>query len=250
MRMPKAFRSAAIAIFSGGLLLGSAGVASAAPIVIELFTSQGCSSCPPADALLAEYVQRDGVIALSLPVDYWNYLGWEDTLAKHAHTERQRSYAIARGDGEVYTPQMVIGGYLHAIGSDRAAIDEAIDEAQATPQVPVAVVGYGSAVHITVGPSTTGGPTWGTVWVILYDSQETVEIARGENAGRTVTYHNVVLEMHRLTMWRGDALNVELPLAEMHEANADGCVILIQQERNGLPGRIVGAAIYAANPAP
>lgn len=246
MRMPEALRRAATAAVCTMVLLGSATYATAAPVVLELFTSQGCSSCPPADALLGDFVNRDGVIALSLPVDYWNYLGWEDTLAKHAHTERQRAYALARGDAEVYTPQMVVGGYLHAVGSDRAAIEAAILEAQSQPQVSVAIATYGSSVQIEVAAATAGGPTWGTVWVVLYDSQETVAIARGENAGRTVTYRNVVIDMHRLTMWRGEALRVELPVAEMREAQADGCVILIQEERNGIPGPIVGAALYAA----
>lgn len=244
MIRPEALRRGAIALFGGVVLLGSATFATAAPVVLELFTSQGCSSCPPADALLADFIGRDGVIALSLPVDYWNYLGWEDTLAKHAHTERQRAYALARGDAEVYTPQMVIGGYLHAVGSDRAAIEAAIAAAQVRPQVPVAVSTYGSAVHIEVGNALPEGPTWGTVWVVLYDAEETVEIARGENAGRTVTYRNVVIDMHRLTMWRGEAIRVELPIAEMRDAQADGCVILIQEERSGIPGPIVGAAIY------
>lgn len=245
MRIPRAFRAAAIAIVSGVSLFGATGPGVAGPVVIELFTSQGCSACPPADALMGEFVDRSDVIALSLPVDYWNYLGWEDTLAQHAHTERQRGYALSRGDGQIYTPQMIIGGLYHAVGSDRAAINAAITEAAARPEVPVTVDVAGSAVHINVGDAPPGGPTWGTIWVVLYSTEEVVQIGRGENAGRTVTYRNVVLEMHRLTMWRGTAVNVELPLAEMMEANADGCVILIQEERGGLPGAIVGAAMYA-----
>jgi len=228
-------------------LLGIAAAAtpaSAAPVVIELFTSQGCSSCPPADALFATFAARTDIIPLSLPVDYWNYLGWTDTLAKHEHTERQRSYALARGDGQVYTPQIVVAGGVHVIGSDRAAIEVAIADALEQPTVDVGVEVAGSAVHIEVAAGYPGGPMWGTVWIVLFDTAETVEIGRGDNAGRTVTYRNVVVDMHRLAMWRGQAMSFELPFAEMEEARADGAAILVQQERNGLPGPIVGAAMY------
>src|SRR3954471_5891413 len=94
--------------------------------VIELFTSQGCSSCPPADKLMAEYAHDPSVIALSLAVDYWDYLGWKDTLALTGHSNRQRAYAKARGDRQVYTPQVVIDGAVHALGSDKPAIERAI----------------------------------------------------------------------------------------------------------------------------
>jgi hypothetical protein len=248
--MPRALRAAAIAATTS--LLGLAAIASpaaAAPIVLELFTSQGCSSCPPADALFATFATRTDVIALSLPVDYWNYLGWTDTLAKHEHTERQRSYALARSDGQVYTPQIVVAGGAHVIGSDRGAIETAIADALELPMIDVGVEVAGSAVHIDVAASYPGGPTWGTVWIVLFDSAETVEIGRGDNAGRTVTYRNVVVDMHRLAMWRGQAMSFDLPFAEMEEARADGAAILVQQERNGLPGPIVGAAIYTRPPA-
>lgn len=245
MKLPRAFRAAAIAATGSLLVLGAvATTASAGPVVLELFTSQGCSSCPPADALFASFVTRTDIIPLSLSVDYWNYLGWVDTLAKHEHTERQRSYALARGDGQVYTPQVIVAGGVHVIGSDRAAIEMAIAAAQEQPQVEVNVGVAGSAVHIDVAAATPGGPTWGTVWIVLFDTEETVEIGRGDNAGRTVTYRNVVVDMHRLAMWRGQAMSFELPFAEMEEALADGAAILVQQERNGLPGPIVGAAMY------
>ena len=110
--------------------------------VIELFTSQGCSSCPPADRLAGQLRQDPSVLVLSLPVDYWDYLGWKDTLALHGHTVRQQAYAQSRGDREVYTPQAVVNGVVHALGSDKAAIEKAIDETRAKAQpltVPVTI---------------------------------------------------------------------------------------------------------------
>src|SRR4249920_3210275 len=113
-------------------MTAAAGAAEAGPrAVIELFTSQGCSSCPPADKLIAEYSRDPSIIALSLAVDYWDYLGWKDTLATSGHSNRQRAYAKARGDREVYTPQVVVDGAVHALGSDKAAIERAIRQTQA-----------------------------------------------------------------------------------------------------------------------
>ena len=106
--------------------------------VIELFTSQGCSSCPPADKLLGELARDPSLIALSLPVDYWDYLGWKDTLALHGHSDRQRAYAQARGDREVYTPQVVVNGVVHVLGSDKAAIEHAIAQTRAQSSAAVA----------------------------------------------------------------------------------------------------------------
>lgn len=250
MELPRAFRTAVIA--ATGSLLGLAAAAPPAqsgPVVLELYTSQGCSSCPPADALFATFVTRTELIPLSFSVDYWNYLGWVDTFAKHEFTERQRAYAHTRGDGQVYTPQVIVAGGAPVVGSDRAAIEAAIAIAQELPTVDVAVEVVGSVVHIDVAAAFAGGPTWGTVWIVLFDTEEAVEIGRGENAGRTVIYHNIVMDMHRLAMWRGEAMSFELPFAEMEQARADGAAIIVQQERNGLPGPIVGAAMYTRPPA-
>ena len=243
MTSPHKLRGTFLALAIGGAM--AAGPALARPVVIELFTSQACSSCPPADALLAVIAARAGIIALSLPIDYWDYRGWTDTLAKHAHTERQRGYSMARGDGEVYTPQAVVNGLRHVIGSDRQSVEAALAAAAMEPGVEVATTRAGSTVRIDIAAAAGNGPSWGTVWILLYDATETVAIGRGDNAGRMVTYTNVVIEMHRLAMWRGDAMSFELPMMELMEAKADGCVILVQEERDGLPGAIVGAASYA-----
>ncbi len=148
--------------------------------------------------------------------------------------------------GRVYTPQIVVDGRWHVIGSDRAALEAAIAVAAVRPDVDVAVAMTGSTIQIEIGAAPPGGPTWGTVWIVLFDKVETISVGRGENAGQTLTYFNVVIEMHRLMMWRGDGMTIALPTAEMIEAKADGCVVLVQEEQGGLPGAIVGAAIYSA----
>src|SRR5271167_2001384 len=115
------------AILTVGLLIANCAVARAEPrAVVELFTSQGCSSCPPADKLLGEFAADPSLVAVSVPIDYWDYLGWKDTLASPGHTARQRAYAHVRGDRQVYTPQIVVNGSVHVLGSDRAAVDKAI----------------------------------------------------------------------------------------------------------------------------
>jgi hypothetical protein len=178
--------------------------------VLELFTSQGCSSCPPADHLLSEYAQRPDVLALSFPVDYWDYLGWKDTLASHDNSERQRAYAAARGDGEVYTPQVVVNGATHVVGSDKAAIDAALKplEEQGLP-VPITMTKGADVVTVNIGAAaggTAGAARHGTIWLITYDGSVSVPIERGENSGKTVTYSNVVRNVRSIAMWKGEAM--------------------------------------------
>ncbi len=233
-------QAVAIATAMAGLWAGPA--AAQSRVVMELFTSQGCSNCPPADALIAEYADRADVIALSLPVDYWNYLGWADTLARHEHTERQRGYADARGDRQVYTPQMVIDGRHHVIGSDRQAVEAAIGNARGLV-VPVSLALGDDAMTVSLGDAVPDAPQRATVWLVLFDSSETVAIGQGENRGQTITYRNVVMAMRRISMWKGTAMTVDLPRVEMALAGADGCAILLQSEtRSGLPGAVIGAA--------
>src|SRR5262249_54978993 len=166
--------------------------------VIELFTSQGCSSCPPADALLAELAEKPGIVALSYSVDYWNYLGWHDTLSSAANSDRQREYAKARGDGRVYTPQVVVDGILHVNGSDEKAIDQAMDDAAkrlANIRVAVSMHGEGDTLVITVGAAPEESYTRkATIWLAIAKEKETVSVTRGENRGRTLSYHHPVRE--------------------------------------------------------
>ncbi len=226
-----------------GMALG--GPATADPrAVVELFTSQGCSSCPPADKLLGELVQRKDILSLSLPVDYWDYLGWKDTLANHDYSERQREYARARGDDEVYTPQAVINGSVGLVGSDREAIEKTLQEetAKGLP-VGISLSSGDDATTVKIGAAAGATPSRGTIWLVMYDRSVTVPIGRGENSGRTITYSNVVRKLRPIAMWKGEAMAIDLPRSELDQAKVARCAVLLQEEKpGGLPGAILGAA--------
>jgi hypothetical protein len=214
--------------------------------VIELFTSQGCSSCPPADRVLAELAREPDLVALSLPVDYWDYLGWKDTLAQPAFSARQRDYASARGDRKVHTPQMVVNGAAACIGAYRADVERTIAKAiRAGAALPVAVTvrEAGPSIAIDIGEAATGVPRKADVWVLSVVRERDVAIGRGENKGRSVTYANVVRSMARAGAWAGAAARYEIPLAEARPEDADGYVVLLQAAAEpGKPGVILGAA--------
>ena len=233
----------------GALVAGSAtapAVAGGTQAVIELFTSQGCSSCPSADKLLGEYADRDDVLALSYNVDYWDYLGWKDTLASHDNSQRQRDYSVARGDGAVYTPQAVIDGRNHVTGSQRDAIDTALANNRGSLSVPIDLSLSGDAVTVHIGAAPSDMPH-ATLWLVMYDRAVTVPIARGENSGETITYSNVVRKLRPIAMWTGAAMSVDLSRSEIEHAKADRCAVLLQTEvKDGLPGPILGAATIRA----
>lgn len=220
-----------------GQLSGPSMAAGKSPTVVELFTSQGCSSCPPADAFLGDLVKRKDVIALTFPVDYWDYLGWKDTLASPSNTKRQRAYAKARGDRQVYTPQMVINGRYHAIGSYRTQVEGKITQVSRDPQqLPVQVSLTSDKDTITVDARDPGGTAAGkraTLWLILTRKKATVSIKRGENTGRKITYYNVVRQMLPIGQWTGGKLNVKLPKSELIAQGYDGCTALLQVNRGG-----------------
>ncbi|MCC6984701.1 MAG: DUF1223 domain-containing protein [Bauldia sp.] len=213
--------------------------------VLELFTSQACGSCPAADALLARYIESGEVVALSFSVDYWDYLGWPDTLARHENTVRQKAYADGRGDMQLYTPQMVVNGELAVVGSDKQAIDTAILATSGLFGLPVAVsvTMTSDALRVSIEGAPSDDIRTASVWLAAFDRYETVPVGRGENGGRTLSYHNVVRNMHRVAMWRGQAMSLDIPLSMLREAGADGCAILLQSEASsGVPGRVLGAA--------
>ena len=239
------------AIALGGLFAGMllAAVPARAEVkgVVELFTSQGCSSCPPADKLLGAYAERKDVLALSYNVDYWDYLGWKDTLASPAYSERQRNYAQARGDGQVYTPQAVIDGRTHVVGSHEAEIDAAL--AKYSDGMPVhlslsSTAGDAITVNIdAASPESAATMPHATLWLVMYDRSVTVPIGRGENSGKTLTYSNVVRKLRPIAMWKGAAMSVDLPKSEIKQADVSQCAVLLQAEtKDGLPGPILGAA--------
>jgi len=222
----------------------TAGLASAEPRgVIELFTSQGCSSCPPADKLAGELSRDPSLIVLSLPVDYWDYLGWKDTLALPGHTNRQRAYSKARGDREVYTPQVVVNGVKHVLGSDKTAIESAVTQTHSqlgTLSLPVSMSVAGEQVSVSV-PAGKDGAGKGEVWLCPITRNAEVTIGRGENSGSTITYHNVVRRWVKLGEWTGAARTYTLPKQDV--AGADAVAVLVQSGTKEAPGAMLGASV-------
>jgi hypothetical protein len=232
-----AFLAAVASLAMGGLPAGAEPRA-----VVELFTSQGCSSCPPADRLLGELARDPSVVAMSLPIDYWDYIGWKDTLAKPRHTARQRFYARTRGDGDVFTPQVVVNGLTHAVGSDKAAIEQAIAESRregAVLDLPVKLAVADGKLNVSVlggHPDNAGGE----VWLCALGTAVPVTIGRGENSGHTLTYHNVVRRWVKLGDWTGTAHTFSVPLADLE--SADAAAVIVQAGTADRPGTMLGAA--------
>ncbi len=233
---------AAIAFVAALAPAGALADAAKPPVVVELFTSQGCYSCPPADKFLGVLAQRPGVIALSFHVDYWNYLGWRDPYSSAEATQRQQTYASAMRRRTVYTPQMVVDGKLQGIGSYTGVIDGHIRLRQqaADDRVVVSISGDANAESLTAALKGDGGRTGDcAVWLVYFDKQHTTAIPRGENAGKTLTYYNVVREIRRVADYRGADLEIDLPRAGGKGARYDRAAILVQEPDGG---RIVGAA--------
>lgn len=210
---------------------------SAPKAVVELFTSQGCSSCPPADKLLGEIAAQPDVIALTLAVDYWDYLGWKDTLAKHGHSVRQKAYAKVRGDGKMFTPQVVVNGKAMTIGSDKDALQHAVITAP-RPSVPVTVETRNGRTYVTVG----AGSGSAEVWLCPVASEMKVDISEGENEGQAMAYHNVVRGWEKLGDWNGHAATFETA-ARPKADSVDSVAVLVQSGSASAPGAIIGAAL-------
>jgi hypothetical protein len=214
--------------------------------VIELFTSQGCSSCPPADKIIGDLARDPSVIALSLPIDYWDYLGWKDTLADSRFTARQRAYSRARGDREVYTPQAVVNGSVHVIGSDRDAIEGAIEETAqggAVMSVPVRLSVDGPDLAVSVAAAKDPmSRRHGEVWICAITRVAPVSVGRGENSGRDLTYYNVVRNLLKLGDWNGTPASWNVPLDKIVRDGVDGTVVYVQDGSRDRPGAMLGAA--------
>jgi hypothetical protein len=213
--------------------------------VVELFTSQGCSSCPPADRILSDLAGDPRVLAISFPVDYWDYIGWKDTLAEPTYTLRQQAYAKASGRGEVYTPQAIVNGLVGAVGSDREQIEEA--ETQTAKQagvmaVPLSVSEQNGAINISVGAAPAGAPHSAGVFLLALASKRTVTIQRGENAGSTLTYSNVVRAMTKIGDWTGAATTLKASLDQAHLDGADSYAVILQEGGHAAPSAILAAA--------
>lgn len=228
-------------ILSFGALLATA-IAFSAPakaqdklVVVELYTSQGCSSCPPADALLKKIsAEYDDVIALALHVDYWDYIGWKDVFADPAFSKRQKDYGRAAGHRSVFTPQMVIGGVDHVVGYKPMDVANVIQNHRSAPdEVAVVARQNGSDVIITLTPKRDTGTY--QISLVGYANGETVAIKRGENAGKTISYTNTVKELIDLGAWDGSATaSMRHPMPE-----GDKAAVLVQ--KTGM-GPVVGAA--------
>jgi hypothetical protein len=220
--------------------------------VVELFTSQGCSSCPPADRLMGQLAQDPSLVTLSLPVDYWDYLGWKDTLALHGNSNRQRDYAISRGDRKVYTPQVVINGVVHALGSDKAAIERAIAQSRQSGDVlalPVALTVEGGTVTVNV-PAAKSANAHGEVWLCPVSGKVAVAIGRGENRGHTLTYTDVVRRWVKLGEWNGTAQTFTYKIADLAGSDVkpgdiDRLDVIVQSGVAAKPGVMLGAATAA-----
>jgi hypothetical protein len=214
-------------------------------VVIELFTSQGCSSCPPADRFLGELAARTDVIPLSFHVDYWNYLGWKDPFSTRESTDRQRAYRRVLGLRYVYTPQMVIGGTRQSVGSNRGDVMRAIERIRKEPRVPIRIE-HPSAdkAIVTIDAVADGGSTPSSpavVWLFAYDSEQRTSIRRGENSGVEMINSNVVRVHRRIGKWSGGKLTISLPISMMGIENQAACAIIVQSEKTG---RIWAAAKF------
>jgi hypothetical protein len=216
-----------------GLAMGQ----TAAPVsVIELFTSQGCSSCPPADRLLQVLSQRPDIIALSFPVTYWDYMGWKDTLASPENALRQRGYAAAQGEIQVYTPEVVVNGLKSCVGSDLDAIESALKSTAVTigkGAVPLTVKRESGQLVIEAGAAPQDSHyNKGKVWIASVQRSSTVPIKRGENAGRVVTYTNVVRGLTPAGEWQGASASYAVPASSLPKGG-DMYVVFLQAETLG-----------------
>ena len=209
-------------------------------VVVELFTSQGCSSCPPADAYLVELAGRDDVIALSFHVDYWNYIGWTDPYSSPQWTKRQQAYLRELKRRYVYTPQMVIDGLTETVGSRRGQVERLISAARKRQKLKIDVTHPdGGNVRIAIPERLADRCREAAIWIAFYDAKHTTSIGAGENDGVTMTNANVVRSMRRIGTWRGDALELKLALADLGAKGRDACAVLVQERGSG---RIIGAA--------
>lgn len=206
------------------------GWAAEQPVLVELFTSQGCSSCPPAEQVLLDLAERrPDVLALGYHVDYWDRLGWKDVYSSPAATQRQRRYQSLLGTSNVYTPQIVVGGRSDVIGSDGEAVSAAIAANRTGRAVPVTISRAGDVLQISIG----AGPGSGKVVLVGFDRRQETAIRRGENAGRSVRQANVVRSIAELGDWQGTELTLSRPVPA-----GDGFALILQAPN----GRVLATA--------
>jgi hypothetical protein len=208
------------------------------PVVVELYTSQGCSSCPPADSYLGDLAKRRDILPLALHVDYWDYIGWKDKFASPSATQRQRAYVHTLRERMVYTPQMIVDGVAESVGSDRGKVESLITEARARAKLPIAFWRDEAGkdwVEVGDGPKPAGGSA--TVYIALYDGKHETPVQRGENAGATLTEFNVVREWRPIGTWDGSRTRLPIVIDDQDE-DYEACAVIVQQ---GEVGPILGA---------
>ncbi|ARO32101.1 DUF1223 domain-containing protein [Rhizobium sp. L9] len=214
--------------------------------VVELFTSQGCSSCPPADAAFRKLVNQGDVIALAYHIDYWNYLGWADTLSSKENTERQYGYARTMGRSNVYTPQAIVNGRGHLAGADLTGINSKIDTYSSEGNgltVPISAAMRGDELEIKIG----AGQGKANVVMVYFDKEKTIDVEKGENSGKKISYLHSVTNVETVGMWDGKATSLTLPASVLQRPQLEGCAILLQSATaDGDPAAILGATVVMA----
>ena len=243
--MFKAKRVGALVGLVVGLAAASGAVAGELRVmpkaVVELFTSQGCSSCPPADALLEELAQRPDLITLAYHIDYWDYIGWPDSFGSKDNSDRQRAYAERWGSARVFTPQLIVNGSQGVVGSRRTEVSDAIGGAELPLPVTLSHTGDGM-IEIDIA-AQTGLPD-ALVWLVTFLDRSNVAIQRGENEGETIAYTQIVTGRQLLGMWEPETgTHLKLPMSEVLTAPSNGLAVLVQEEHDGLPGAMLGAAL-------
>ena len=224
------------------LVVGGTGFAAEpphAPVVVEFFTSQGCSSCPPADELAGELAKRPDLVVLNYHVNYWDYIGWRDPFASDATTERQRAYAHAMRQRNVYTPEAVVGGMTHAVGSDIEAVRDAIAEV-AQKQTPAPRIRTWLADSGTLRVKVGGSHFFGKAEVLFvrYDYRHETVVHAGENAGKRLVNFNVVRDIQKLGPWSGQSRTFDIAWTDMDRSGNVGCAVIVQRSR---AGPVIGA---------
>jgi hypothetical protein len=201
------------------------------PVLVELYTAQGCTSCGQANAYVAKLADRKDVLALTFPVDYWDYLGWKDTFAQPEFAERQKAYVAKLSVREPYTPQIVVDGRAEAPGQKGERVEKLLRDAERSPRNPPDIRFAGSRVYVGSGRAPKGG---GEIWLIQYDPRDQdVAVKAGDNRGQTIEHRNVVREIKRLGAWRGRPVAFRLPQPE----EGLKAVVVIQAGRGG---RVLG----------
>lgn len=211
--------------------------------VVELFTSQACSSCPPTDDMISSLSQRKDMIVLTLPVDYWDYTGWKDTLSLKQHAIRQRGYASSRGKSFLATPQIVVNG-VHALKDHNETsvkqVAEKLAHNSGTLTLPVALSRDGDEIEVVLPATPT--PYRAEIWLTPVSRSRSIVVDQGENSGRTLHYSHVARGWTKVGDWHGEAATYRIPLSSLRHDGADQIVVLLQAGSKSEPGPILGAA--------